>query len=93
MNRPAAVLLATAIAFPIGSFLLLRLTSGPFGIPHRTHLVFFTYILPALGVAAAVGSKLAGARLARAGVAVFAVWLAVVGWLHHRFITGLWDSI
>ena len=93
MNRPAAMLLGVGIVYPVGSFLLLFLTSGPVHIPHPKHLIFFTYVLPALGIVAAVWAKLAGARLAWAGVGAFAVWLAFVGWLHHRFITGLWDSI
>ena len=93
MNRPTAVLLGVAVAYPFGRWALLGVTSGPVGIPHPEHLVFFSYILPTIGVAVAVWTKLAGSRLSWVGVAAFAAWLGFIGWFHHWFITSLWDSI
>jgi hypothetical protein len=93
MTRPNVMLFGAAVAYPVGSFILLRLTSGPVGIPHPGHLVVFSFILPAVCVGVAIWAKLAGARLSWVGVGAFAIWLSFVGGLHYWFITGLWDSI
>lgn len=94
MYEPANIYSAgVAVAYPFVSWVLLRVTCGPVGIPHPEHLVFFSYILPIIGVASTVWAKLVSSRLAWVSVAVFAAWLGFMGWFHYWFITSLWDSI
>jgi hypothetical protein len=94
MSRPDAVLLVTALAYPVASFGLFWLAvQPPLGIPSIGDLIVFGFVLPGFGVLAAVWAKLSGWRLTWAAVVMFAGWVAVVGYCHISVIATIWESI
>jgi hypothetical protein len=93
MTRASGILLVSAFLYPMGSWFLLWITSGPIGIPQLQHLILFGIVFPLFAIAIAVGAKLYGAKLNWFDVISFSIWLAVIGFFHLWFITALWASI
>jgi uncharacterized membrane protein YhdT len=93
MSRPGWLLLVLALTYLIGSFVLLRLTTGASGIPDQDHWFLFSFVFPTVFVGAVVWAKLAGVRFSWAGVVAFVMWMVIVGWFYHWLITTIWAVI
>lgn len=90
MSRANAVLLVLAVLYPVGCALLF---CGTVGVPGEAMWVALGFALPACAASAVVAARLAGVRMAWAGVGAFALWVALVGWWCRWLIGAAWRSV
>jgi hypothetical protein len=89
MSRAGGALIAIGVLYPLLGGLSLWVSF----VPSLAEWVVLGFVVPPAAVAGAVLAKLAGARLGWGGVAAFALWVVLVGWLFHSVIVAAWASI
>ena len=93
MLRSNAMLVVTAIVYPVVSFMLMLFASGNQAIPSTGDWVLLSIIVPASMILAAMTGKIGNDKVKWRGVVWFSLWIAFVGWCHHFLITAIWATI